>query len=75
MSEEDLRLLVTLDDPWNAQECDTFNGHQAEHTHTHSHGQTEPAGGDRSIERPRGRGIQPYDTAGGVEWRKAWPIA
>ena len=30
MSEEDLELLITLDDPWNAQECDTFYNRQAE---------------------------------------------
>lgn len=31
MSEEDLELLITLDDPWDAQEEDTFNHLQAEH--------------------------------------------
>ncbi len=31
MSEEDLELLVTLDDPWDAQEEDTFNHLQADH--------------------------------------------
>ena len=30
MSEEDLQLLVTLDDPWDAQEEDNFNHLQAE---------------------------------------------
>ena len=25
LSEEDLQLLITLDDPWDAQEEDTFN--------------------------------------------------
>jgi hypothetical protein len=30
MSEEDLQLLITLDDPWNAQECDTFYNQEAE---------------------------------------------
>lgn len=30
MSEEDLQLLITLDDPWDAQEEDTFNHLQAE---------------------------------------------
>jgi uncharacterized protein YifE (UPF0438 family) len=30
MSEEDLQLLVTLDDPWDAQEDDNFNHLQAE---------------------------------------------
>jgi hypothetical protein len=30
MSEEDLQLLITLDDPWNAQECDTFYNQGAE---------------------------------------------
>jgi hypothetical protein len=32
MSEEDLQLLITLDDPWNARECDTFYNRQAEKT-------------------------------------------
>ncbi|HYY58210.1 MAG TPA: hypothetical protein VE842_12830 [Pyrinomonadaceae bacterium] len=31
MSEEELQLLITLDDPWDAQEEDTFNHLQAEH--------------------------------------------
>ena len=31
MREEDLELLITLDDPWDAQEEDTFNHLQAEH--------------------------------------------
>jgi hypothetical protein len=31
MSEEDLQLLITLDDPWDAQEEDTFNHLQADH--------------------------------------------
>lgn len=30
MSEEDLQLLITLDDPWNAQEWDTFYSRQAD---------------------------------------------
>ena len=30
LSEEDLQLLITLDDPWDAQEEDTFNHLQAE---------------------------------------------
>ena len=33
MSEEELQLLITIDDPWNAQECDTFYNYQPEHTH------------------------------------------
>ena len=45
MHEEDLQLLITLDDPWNAQECDTFNNHQAEHTVTHWPGQPGPTRG------------------------------
>ncbi len=32
MSEEDLQLLITLDDPGEAQEEDTFNHLQAENT-------------------------------------------
>lgn len=39
MPEEDLQLLITLDDPWNAQECDIFNNRQAEHSVTHRPGQ------------------------------------
>ncbi len=31
MTEQDLQLLITLDDPWDAQEEDTFNYLQAEH--------------------------------------------
>ena len=30
MSEEDLQLLITLDDPGNAQECDTYYNQGAE---------------------------------------------
>lgn len=45
MSEEDLQLLITLDDPWNAQECDTFNSRQAEHTVTYRPGQPDPTMG------------------------------
>lgn len=52
MHEEDLRLLITLDDPWNAQECDAFNNHQAEHTVTHRPGRPDPTRGrhDRRAE-------------------------
>lgn len=45
MSEEDLQLLITLDDPWNVQECDTFNNQQAENTGTNRPGQPEPTRG------------------------------
>lgn len=45
MSEEDLRLLITLDDPWNAQECDTFYSRQAEHTDMYRPGQPGPTRG------------------------------
>lgn len=49
MSEEGLQLLITLDDPWNIQECDTFNNRQAEHT---ANGQPNPTRGrhDRRAE-------------------------
>ena len=30
LSEEDLQLLITLDDPWDVQEEDTFNHLQGE---------------------------------------------
>jgi hypothetical protein len=29
-----LELLITLDDPWNARECDIYNNRQAEHAVT-----------------------------------------
>ena len=45
MREEDLQLLITLDDPWNAQECDTFNNPQVEHTDTYWPGQPDSTRG------------------------------
>ncbi|HEY9404637.1 MAG TPA: hypothetical protein VIQ24_18410 [Pyrinomonadaceae bacterium] len=42
MPEEDLQLLITLDDPWNAQECDMFNNRQAEHSVMHRPDQPGP---------------------------------
>ena len=45
MREGDLQLLLTLDDPWNAQECDTFNNRQAEHTVTRRPGRPDPTRG------------------------------
>ena len=45
MSEEDLELLITLDDPWNEQECDTFNSQQAEQSDTYRPGQPDPTPG------------------------------
>ena len=44
MREEDLQLLITLDDPWNAQECDAFNHHQSEHAGTYWSGQPDSWG-------------------------------
>ena len=44
MSEAGLELLITLDDPRNAQECDAFNHHQAEHTGTYWSGQPDSWG-------------------------------
>jgi hypothetical protein len=32
MSEEDLELLVTLDDPWYGPDEDVFHGHESEST-------------------------------------------
>ena len=46
MSEENLQLLITLDDPWNAQECDTFYNRQAENTGAYWSGR-----GDTTIEQ------------------------
>jgi CheY-like chemotaxis protein len=45
MREEDLQLLITLDDPWNAQECDIFYNPQAAHTVTYRPGQPYPTMG------------------------------
>jgi len=36
-----LELLITLDDPWNAQESDAFNHHQADHVGTYWSGQPD----------------------------------
>ena len=46
MSEEDLQLLITLDDPWNAREWDTFYNRQAEKTVAYW-----PGRGDTTIEQ------------------------
>lgn len=43
MSEEDLELLITLDDPGDAQEDDTFNHLQAKNTLEYWLGQRFPA--------------------------------
>ena len=45
MREGDLQLLITVDDPWNAQECDIFNNRQAEHSVTHRRGQPDTTSG------------------------------
>ncbi len=45
MSEEDLQLLITLDDPGNAEEGDTFSHLQAENTVAYWPGQPFPARG------------------------------
>lgn len=44
MSEEDLELLVTLDDPVDAPEEDTFNHLQAKNSFAYWLGQRFPAG-------------------------------
>ena len=41
LSEEDLQLLTTLDDPGEGQEEDTFNHLQAEKTEATFHAETE----------------------------------
>ena len=51
MSEEDLELLITLDDPGDAQEQDTFNHLQAENTVAYWPGQPFSARGDTTIEQ------------------------
>ncbi len=52
MREGDLQLLITLDDPWNAQELDGFNNRQAGHSVTSRPGQPDPTRGrhDRRAE-------------------------
>ena len=52
MREGDLQLLITLDDPWNAQECDAFNNRQAGHSVRSRPIQPDPTGGrhDRRAE-------------------------
>lgn len=42
MSEEDLQLLITLDDPWNAREWDTFTNRHAENTVAYWPGRGDP---------------------------------
>lgn len=46
ISEKELLLLITLDDPWNAQEWDTFYNRQAEVIVTYW-----PGRGDTTIEQ------------------------
>ena len=65
MSEEDLQLLITLDDPWNAQECDTFNNHQAEHTGTYRPGQPEPTSGRYDLRAEEVIDNDPYEVTFG----------
>ena len=52
MHEGDLRLLITLDAPWNARERDAFNDRQAGHGATVRPGQPAPTRGghDRRAE-------------------------
>ena len=52
MREGDLQLLITLDDPWNAQECDAFNNRQSGLRVTPRPGQPDPKRGrhDRRAE-------------------------
>ena len=45
MREEDLQLLLTLDDPWNVQECETFTTRQSGHTAAHGRVQPRPTSG------------------------------
>lgn len=42
MIEDDLQLLITLDDPWNVQECDAFNRQQTDQTRKFFPGQPDP---------------------------------
>jgi hypothetical protein len=49
MSEEDLQLLITLDDPGDSQEEDTFNHIQAENTVAYWPGQAFPARGRHDL--------------------------
>lgn len=51
VSEEGLQLLITLDDPWNARECDAFNSRQAEHAGAYRSGQPIQQAGDTTVEQ------------------------
>ena len=59
--EENMRLMQTLDDAWNAQDCETFGQRHAEHTAVYWPGQPETvapssAGGAPSGSSPRSSG-------------------
>jgi predicted ester cyclase len=59
--EENLRLMQTLDDAWNAQDWDTFNKRHAENVAAYWPGQTEPTKGRKAHQREA------------VEYFKAFP--
>ena len=61
LSEEDLQLLTTLDDPWDAQEEDTFNHLQAERTEATFHAETEKLAYQLWEERGRPSGSSEED--------------
>lgn len=71
MSEEGLQLLITLDDPWNAKECDTFNSRLAEHAVSGQPDQTRgrhdrraeeiPCDGEGIVIRPDQSGVRCKD--------------
>jgi hypothetical protein len=42
MREGDLQLLITMDDPWNARECDAFDNRQAARNVAYRPGRPHP---------------------------------
>ncbi|SFM29002.1 ester cyclase [Methanolobus profundi] len=46
--EENLELMITLDDAWNAQDWETFNKRHSEDTAVYWPGQTEPTRGRKA---------------------------
>jgi hypothetical protein len=51
MSEEDLELLITLDDPEDTEKEDTFHNAQADNAVAHWSGQPQPGGDPTSKQK------------------------
>ena len=75
MREGDLRLLLTLDDPWNARERDAFDDRQAGHGAAVRPGQPAPTRGRRDRRAEEMTGNDSYEvtlntSAGGEHHRE-----